>query len=476
MGSHRNEDDADRQVDNIFYDPAAAERSERLNQNTVRSRKGFSWESSLSYTEPIGKHGAMEFEYEVGNNIDDSDKLTYDIGDVEGVDATRRLDTALSNTFTSEYLTQEADIGYQYARGKFRMQVETEFQHAKLNNNQVFPSPFALSRTFKSVLPAVRIDYRFTDSKNLEFDYDARTEAPSVGDLQGVIDNSNPLHLRTGNPDLNQSYSNRLRLRYRSYNPKTQRTFFANVQSSFTDNNVVGSTTIAEAPIELAEGVILERGSQLTRPVNLDGYWDVRSYFHYGMPVELIPSNFNLHGGIRFSHSPGMINDAVNFVNSTRYSGGFSLSSNVSDRIDFNVWTRSSYNTVENSLRPALNSNYFNQYTHVNYNWILWQQLVYRLDINHQFNAGLSEGYDNSIFLVNMAIGKKLLKNERAEVSVNVYDLFGENNNIRRDISEAYIEDSRSNVLQRYLMLTFTYNIRYFARGTTIDDYEELYN
>lgn len=470
-GNHKNEDDAERRAENIFYDPE--ERLELLHQHTTRDRTGFSWEADISYTEPIGKRGMMEFEYEIGNRKDDSDKLTYDIGQAGVVP---RLDTALSNTFNSAYLSQQTEIGYQYALEKLRLQVEAEFQHAQLKNDQEFPAPFALRRTFKSVLPSVRIDYAFTDSKNLEFDYDARTNAPSVGDLQGVIDNSNPLHLRTGNPGLNQSYSNRLRLRYRSYNPQTERSFFALVHSSFTDNNVVNSTTIADAPIELADGIVLERGSQLTRPVNLDGYWDLGSYFHYGLPVRFLPSNFNLHGGIRYSHSPGMINDQINFVNTTRYSGGVALSSNISDRIDFNVWTRASYNTVQNSLRPTLDNNYFNQMTRINYNWILWQNLVYRLDIDHQFNTGLSEGFDNSIFLVNMAIGKKLLENERAELSVSVYDLFAQNNNVRRNITETYIEDSQSNVLQRYFMLSFTYNIRYFARGTTMEDYEKLYN
>lgn len=470
-GNHKNDDDADRQAANIFYDPA--ERLKNISQNIVRVRKGFSWEASASYTEPIGKRGMVELEYEVGNRKDDSDQLTYDTDEMGN---RLRIDTMLSNTFNSKYLAQEAEIGYQYALEKLRVQVEAEFQHAQLTNDQEFPRTFILHRTFRSVLPSARIDYEFTDSKNLEFDYDARTNAPSIGDLQGAIDNSNPLHLRTGNPNLDQSYSNRFRLRYRSYNPQTERSFFAQVQSSLTSNNVVSSTTIASEPIELAEGIVLERGAQLTRPVNLDGYWDLRSYFHYGLPVRFLPSNFNVHGGIRYSHSPGMINDEINTVNSMRYSGGLSLSSNISDRIDFNIWTRSSFNNVENSLRPTLNNNFFNQSTRVNYNWILWQNLVYRLDLNHQFNTGLSEGYDNSIFLVNMAIGKKLLKNERAEVSVNVYDLFGQNNNIQRDITETYIQDSQSNVLQRYFMLSFTYNIRHFASGTTVDDYEELYN
>ena len=470
-GNHKNDDDAERHTENVFYDDAV--REEIIRQNIVRARKGFSWEASASYTEPIGKRGMVELEYEVGNRRDDSDQLAYDMDDLGNH---TRIDTALSNTFNSNYLSQEAEIGYQYSLEKLRLQVEAEFQHAQLKNDQEFPNPFALTRTFRSVLPSVRIDYKFTESKNLEFDYDARTNAPSVADLSGAIDNSNALHLRTGNPDLDQSYSNRFRLRYRSYNPDNEQSFFAMINSSTTSNRVVNNTIIADEPIELANGIILRKGAQLTQPINLDGYWDISSYFHYGLPVRLLPSNFNVHGGIRYSHSPGMVNNETNTVNATRYSGGLSLSSNISDRIDFNIWTRSSFNNVENSLRPELGNNYFTQTTRVNYNWILWDGLVYRLDMNHRLNSGLSEGYDNSIFLVNMAIGKKLLKNERAEVSVNVYDLFGQNNNIQRDITETYIEDSSSNVLQRYFMVSLTYNIRYFSRGTTVDDYEALYN
>ena len=470
-GNHQNDDDADRQAENIYFDPT--ERLETINQQILRARKGFDWEASASYTEPVGKRGMVELEYEVGNRDNNSDQLTYD---TDEMGTRQRLDTALSNTFESRYLTQEAEIGYQYRTEKLRAQVEAEFQVAKLANDQEFPVPFELQRTFRSVLPSVRVDYKFTDSKSLEFDYDARTNAPSVGDLQAVIDNSNPLHLRTGNPDLDQSYSNRFRLRYRSYNPETERSFFAMIRSTVTDNNVVTHTTIAEEPIELADGIVLERGSQLTRPVNLDGYWDMNAFFHYGMPVRFLPSNFNFYGGVRYSHSPGMVNDRINTVNTTRFFGGVSLSSNISDRIDFNFWSRSGYNVAENSLQPALNTNFFNQNTHLNYNWILWQNLVYRLDLNHQFNTGLSEGYDNSVFLVNMAIGKKFLRNERAEVSLNVYDLFGQNTSIRRDVTETYIQDSQSNVLSRYFMLSLTYNIRYFGRGTTMKDYEELYN
>jgi hypothetical protein len=56
---------------------------------------------------------------------------------------------------------------------------------------------------------------------------------------------------------------------------------------------------------------------------------------------------------------------------------------------------------------------------------------------------------------------------------LNVYDLLKQNNSIWRNVSDAYVEDVQTNVLQRYFMLTFTYNIRYFGVGTTQKDFED---
>src|SRR5690606_14738194 len=97
---------------------------------------------------------------------------------------------------------------------------------------------------------------------------------PSIGQLQNVINNSNPLQLSTGNPDLDQSYNHRMRFRYRARNPETEENFFVYVGSSIATNYVANSTLIAEEATELGDGIVLEEGSQLSRPVNIDGYFD----------------------------------------------------------------------------------------------------------------------------------------------------------------------------------------------------------
>ncbi|WP_332912298.1 hypothetical protein [Algoriphagus boritolerans] len=56
-----------------------------------------------------------------------------------------------------------------------------------------------------------------------------------------------------------------------------------------------------------------------------------------------------------------------------------------------------------------------------------------------------------------------------------VYDLLGQNANVRRNITETFIEDIQTNVLQQYFMVSFTYNLRRFSKGMDEDVYNEMY-
>ena len=398
-GYHTNHDEANRIAENQFFGEEV--RTEALNQFTDRDRTGYHWEADISYTEPIGKKGQVALEYEIRNNWNDSDLITYDVLDqIDPTEVNLLPDTALSNVFRSDYLAQDLEIGYQYKVKKLRIQLKAEYRRADLINQQEFPQPFDIERTFENWAPTLRIDFKFSKNKRLDLDYDTYIRTPNINQLQDVIDISNPLRLRTGNPALDQAFTNRIRARFRNRNPETDQSFFIYLSSSSTNNYITNRSIIAEAPILLEEGITLEEGSQLTFPINLDGHWNVRSYFSYGQPLDFLKSNGHIFGSVNYSRRPGLINEQLNFANNTNWRVGASISSNISDQIDFRLSTRSGFNTAENSLQPSLNNHFFSQSTHLTYDWIIWNGLVYRLDLNHRFNNGLAADLDNSFLLL----------------------------------------------------------------------------
>jgi iron uptake system EfeUOB component EfeO/EfeM len=186
----------------------------------------------------------------------------------------------------------------------------------------------------------------------------------------------------------------------------------------------------------------------------------------YGFPFKLIKSNLNFNLSYNFSKSPGLVNDVLNKADNSSYALGVTLASNISPTVDFTLTSRTSFNSVKNSIQTRSNSEYWNQNSRFRINWIILEGFVLRTDLSHQYYNGLSETFGQNYLLWNLGIGKKVLKNDRGELTLSVNDLLKQNRNVSRIVTETYFEDVRTNDLTQYVMLTFTYNLRKFKIGS----------
>jgi hypothetical protein len=161
-----------------------------------------------------------------------------------------------------------------------------------------------------------------------------------------------------------------------------------------------------------------------------------------------------------FSQTPGLVNGGLNYARVPAFGAGLTLSSNISPELDFTASTTSTQNFVRNTLQSRLNTNYFAQVTRLRLGWIVGPGLNFQTDLVHQAYSGLSAGFNQQYLLWNASIGKKILAGQRGEIRIYAFDLLGQNRAIQRNVTEAYYEDVQTTILQRYLMLMFTYNIR----------------
>lgn len=439
------------------------ERDVTRNQFIDSERNNFSWSGNLDYSQRLGENSRLQLEYNISNRTNDSDRRTFDMVEGEGYNS---FNMPLSNTFTSDYIAQRFGPSYQYRTDKASFQLNARYQLATLRGESEFPQQQPLKRDFNNVLPSAEYEYKFSQSKNIRVNFSTSTREPSVEQLQNVLNISNPLQPRIGNPALEQEYENRLFMRFRTFNAETNRVFFMGLFGTMTQDYITNSIYTRDVPFDLPEDYSYRPGARFSRPENLDGYWSVRTFFNYGQPVNFISSNFNLNGSVGYSRTPGMIDEELNYANNTNFRLGVNLSSNISEKVDFNISTTGSYNMVDNTLRTTQNNDFYTHSTNLRLNTIFWKGLVYRTELNHQYNGGLSAGVDKSYVLWNMSLGKKIFKNQQGEVSLSVNDLLKQNVSIQRNVAADYIEDVQSTVLQRYFMVTFTYNLRKFISGS----------
>ncbi|MCD4734403.1 MAG: TonB-dependent receptor family protein, partial [Bacteroidales bacterium] len=377
-----------------------------------------SFTGNLMYTEPLGDNKQLQINYRGSYSNNKSDKETWNFS--ETTNDYTQLDTILTNKFKNTYTTNEAGTGIRYNKGKMQIMVRASYQISDLRNNRLFPEEESLDRQFNSILPMAMMRYRFSRSKNLRIMYRTNTSAPSIDDLQDVADNSNPLQITIGNPALDQQTQHNMFMRYSAVNTEKNTVFFAMIRGAYTDNYIGNQTLTAKRDTVLDNGIQWLAGSQLIQPVNLDGYFNVRSFITYGIPVEVLKSNFNFNLSAGYTRTPGLIGRETNYAHNPSWGLGLVLSSNISEKLDFTLSTNSQYGYVTNTLNTGQNSHYLNNLGKFKIYWNFWKNLVYRTDLNHQYYTGLSEGYNENFWLWNMSFGWKFLKNKEAEVTLAV--------------------------------------------------------
>jgi len=445
--------------------------SQNFNQFSNMDQAGFTLSANATYTEPLTDKSQLLFTYRYGYQFNDSDKQTFDFSESE--DDFTDLNIPLTNVFENDYITHRAGFGYNLRGTKGTFTLRGNMQWASLDNDQTFPEIDNVDRSFTNFLPMLVYRYRVSRSQNLTFMYRTNTQAPSVSQLQNVVDNSNPLFISAGNPELNQNFQHTATVRYSKTNSEKGRTFFALLSMNLSDNYIGNSTFIASRGETQIGDIVLQPGAQFYQPVNLEGYRNLRSFVSYGMPVSWLKSNLNLTASASYSRTPELINDQLNFAESPSFGMGLVLSSNISENVDFTFSSNSSLNLVNNSLANQANTDYLNQNTRFRFNWIFGDGFVFRSTTSHVMNSGLSEGFNQNFILWNMEVGKKLMK-QKAELKLSVFDLLKENQSISRSITGSYIEDSQTQILTQYFMVSFVYNIRSFGQGASPQDEERL--
>ncbi len=457
LGANTSESFAEDNLANLTSFDSNVARNDTILQFGDSYSDGTSYSVNINYTEPLAERVQLQLGYRTDISDDDADIKTFDDTQVPAV-----IDTILTNIFDSRYITNAPTVGL-FARGeKLFARVALMYQWATLDSYQQFPQEGSVDRSFTRLLPMAMMRYRFSQDANFRIFYRSFTQKPSITQLQNVVDNTNPLYISIGNPTLDQSTSHMFNARYSSINTKRASSFFALASFTAIDDYVTNSNFIVNQDTLINNEYLLRAGGQISTPVNLNGYLNARLLFNYGLPLSFIKTNLNLNAGATYTKIPGLVNGVSNLSQNMAYNGTLALSSNISEKIDYTLLYDLTYNDVVNDLESSLSQDYTYQSVGFKINWSFWNDFVFRTQLSYQQYRGFTEGFNDEFTLWNMSLAKKFLKNKQAEVELRVYDLLDQNTAIARVNAESYIEETRTNILQQYFMLTFTYTISNF--------------
>jgi len=451
----------DRQGRNLSYNNSFNNGIDTVDQVSSTMRDGKNFGANLSFTERLGLKSQVELTYNYNYGENNSDQQTYRLDTLTGKHSI--VVPNLTNLFENKNISQRAGVNY-------RMQINDEWnysagmavQHAELTSDNLSKGSF-LNQSFYNLFPAFQIQYRKTRARNLRFSYRGSTQQPSITQLQDVIDNSNVLNIRSGNPALKQEFNNNFSLNYNEVNIKTLKNFSLNLNAGFVSNKIANTNTINTTHDSIIiDGYKIGPGVQFSKPKNLDGALQVGAFMNYSLPVKNPKSRISLITRFNYGKDVNLVNLVKIFTNNYTLGGTVRFTMNLQEKLDLNFSSASTYNIIRYSSDKERNADYFTQRFSIEPTYSTKSGWIISNDFDYLMNRGQSSGFNQSVPLWNAGIAKLFLKKKEAELRFTVFDILNQNKSITRNVEQNYVEDVRTEVLNRYFLLSFTYYLRKF--------------
>lgn len=421
-------------------------RTDSINQRNTNSSDLNSYTARLVYTEPIFKRSLLEFSVAKSNSKSTATKTTYDYNTISG--KFDQLNDRLTNNYANTYGYNSAGIRWRMQQRKFNASAGVNWQQAELEGKiRMHAKDSLISKTFYNLLPNARLQYNFSKYRTLRLNYTTSTKQPTVSQLQPVPDNSDPLNIKAGNADLKQELTHTVQLNFFSVNPFKNKNLFAFLNLRRTDNKIVDYDTIDSV------------GVKTTRPVNVDGAYEITGSFNLGLPLRILKGtvNFGTNGG--YTKNKAFINGAANTINTLNIGPDVRFEINASEKLDLSLTAGLNYYKTQYSLQQSLNTEYLNQQYSAEINWQLPGRFYFNTEFTYSINSQRASGFNTKVLLWNAFISKQFLRFNRGEIKLSAFDLLKQNVGISRNASQNYIEDKRVKNLQRFFLLSFTYSL-----------------
>ncbi|MES2774051.1 MAG: TonB-dependent receptor [Bacteroidota bacterium] len=430
---------------------------QRNDQNT----SSFSNTISTSFTEMLGVGKVFEINYAYSNTQSTSDRKTFDFNSRTGdYDSVNKQQT---NYFENGFVSSRMGANYRVKKEKYDYQLGGAVQIASLENmshRATTGKDSMMKQQYTNFFPNASFNYNLGTRKSIRFSYRGSTRAPGITQLQDVVDVSNPLNYRSGNPDLKQEFNNNFNFSYNTFNVSNFMYFNGTISAGNISNRIVNSTDT------------LNRYVLITKPVNVDGAWNFSFNGTIGIPLKKVatgkksPMNLNLTTTYRYNRDVSMLYKQTLFNYTSTISQRINFNYNVDNKFDLGTSARLSYNNAKYSVNSNLNNKYFSSTYSLDMTVTVVKNFLFTTDFDYFMNTGRANGFNQSIPIWNASVGRYLFAKKNAEIRFSVVDLLNQNKSIGRNIGENYFEDTYTQVLSRYFMLTFSINLNKFGGRT----------
>jgi hypothetical protein len=402
---------------------------------------------TVSYTEPLGNRKYLEGNYTFRQNVNDVERMVYDLTN----DAPEFRDD-LSTDYTSDYQYHRAGLNFRMNRQKYNFAVGGSLQSTRLRgdleSNDGVNERTTIDRPYQNVLPNFRFNYDFSTTRHLGFDYETSVQEPNIQQLQPVVDNSDPLNLYVGNPQLRPAYSQSWRLNFNTFNPMNFMSFFMFADVDYSTNAITNAQTQGPSTNFV----------RTTTPVNVASSMSMMGNIALSFPINKIKSRLSISGNYRGNRSINVLNDVQSTILQQSTGGTIRYNYRYKEIFDISLSGNQNFQITDYEANQQdqlfVNSTYSAE---ANLTILKNYQLSSTFEYLDYENDATN--YRQQIPLLDISLSRFFLKNKTGELKLSASNLLDKALGVNQTASSNYIQRETTNSLGRYFMISFIYSL-----------------
>ena len=445
-----------------------------INRYNTTPSKTYNYSARAMWSEPLWKATFLQLSYQFSYRYNNSERSTYNLPDkiedwgmpewILPDDYERYLSEELSRLATYENFDHDITAQLRFVREKYNMNVGFTLlpQRSKMSY-QYMGHDIDTTRTVFNFTPTINFRYRWSKQTSLRINYRGRSSQPSMTDLLDIRDDSDPLNVTIGNPGLKPTFNNSLNLQFQDFNVDRLQNISANLRFNNTLNSIVNKITYNEAT-----------GGRISQPTNLDGWfsnWNTGAGIAYNTALPNQHYKVSSSTNANYSYQEGYVRTATerdefplaathSVTLSERLSGTYQ-----NDWFEITLQGSLNYSRARNDLQPTANLNtYIFSYGPSTNIQLPWWNLKISSDIGMNSRRGFSDPEFNTDELIwNAQLSKSFLAQNAATISVQFYDILGQQSNVSRIVNATMRSDTWYNTVNSYFMVHFIYKLNLFG-------------
>ncbi len=418
-----------------------------------QENRNYNYGVRMTFSEPLSKTRSLDLSYSHNLNYSRNDKGTFNVNPTTLL---RTFIAPLSNDFENEFYNNRIGASIRSTFKKYNYTLGISAQPVSLQGTSITKDSAYKTQNRFNLFPIARFAYNFSRSKAFNFSYNGNATQPTFTQLQDVLDISNRQYQSVGNPNLKPAINHTVNMSFNNFNFVTGKVLFATLNLSTIKNQIVNSSTR-----------LGNSGAQLTKPENVNGYYNVLGLASYSKPYKNRKYIITLNSSANYNHNVNLIDNNKIIGHNWIVSQTAVFEYNIKDW--FTLGTGATYSLNQANYEGSGNSNgLLNTSSNA---WVLSNNLVMdikktwtlKYDFDYTINNGLAAGVSQNLAIMNASIERQLFKKKNGVIRLSAFDLFNQNTSVNRNVNANSIIDTRSNLLTRYFMCTFIWRVQKFV-------------